>query len=1199
MFIYLSKKIAIPNNVRLKSLSWNGEQGWIACGGENGMLKVLKLDSGKPSEKKGLAAPSNLSMNQTLEGHNGSVNCVTWNESYRKLTTSDQYGLIIVWMLHKGMWFEEMINNRNESTVRDMKWAHDGQRICIAYQDGHVIVGSVDGNRLWGKELRIELCFLEWSPDGRNLIFATLDHKVHIYDSAGNYIAKMNLASEDRVPVIGLEWFDTSGGVVEQGQPSLAIGFSNGLLQLMRSESDDQPVVVDTEMSAAKVSWNTSGTVVAVAGNHVSTSTAGERREVAMMKFYSPQGEFLRTLKVPGSTVAALSFEGSSLRIALAVDSFIYFANIRPEYKWGYFGSTVVCAYPKFERSDTAVLFWNCTSGERVTKYVKRLMDISACGDNCALVTQSAETNAPYYVILCNALGSPVDSKYVDIEPKMSTLTKHHFVCASSDQVYVWQYRTLTAKLTSVSAPGSTLRRKEGREQAFHVDDLASGVSAPPEASLSGLDRDLARMPTQRRSNDPIIALCASDRAVFIARESGALLKCSLPHVALEQRYQLRARPHRMEVNCDATRLAYIDANGVLGMYSLERNAETGDWGEQLPFERKDAWDFKWSSDNPELFAMMEKTRMYIFRGLEAEEPVLSSAYLCAFADLEITAVLLDELVTDPEAAGKDLVLRFDTKSLRDTRELLDKVSLHEAYAFVEDRPHPRLWRLLADAALRARDFTVAEKAFVHCADYLAIHAVKRFKLLGDPKLQEAEVHAFYGRFEEAEKIYVAMDRRDLALDLRARLGDWFRVVQLVQQGGGGDDTLLTTAYDSIGDYYAERQRPAKAAQHYAQSKNARGLVSCYYALEDYVGLEKLIHALPESSPLLQEIGNKFVTVGLADQATAAFTKAGDVQSAVKACVDLNQWTTAVALAEQHQLPEIEKIIAQYAKHLLAEKKIMTAVELYHKAGQATDAARLLTGLAKESGDSRAPPLRIKKLYVLAALQVDTFRRKTLDTMVTAGTHNTAQTLAGLMRDDATTGSDKALDSAWRGAEAYHFLCLAQRQLYEGHVDMAVRTALRLKEYEGMLDAKEIYSLVALTAFYAKFYGQCSRALIKLESLDVSPEQHEAYDQLAVSIFTRFRPEDPSVRNYKCSSCAGVVHDWTATCGDCGTHFPPCIVTGRALVNAEDIWVCRTCKHKAHNEEIKGFSFCPLCHASTSGGGAGGAQRGVPRSRDV
>ena len=30
-------------------------------------------------------------------------------------------------------------------------------------------------------------------------------------------------------------------------------------------------------------------------------------------------------------------------------------------------------------------------------------------------------------------------------------------------------------------------------------------------------------------------------------------------------------------------------------------------------------WGVKWSNDNPDLFAIMEKTRMYIFRGLDPE----------------------------------------------------------------------------------------------------------------------------------------------------------------------------------------------------------------------------------------------------------------------------------------------------------------------------------------------------------------------------------------------------------------------------------------------------------------------------------------------------------------------------------------------------------------------------------------------------
>ena len=80
-------------------------QGYISCGGEDGLLKVLKLETvsgGKDGKVRGLAAPSNLSMNQTLEGHAGAVQVVTWNERHHKLTTSDQFGLIIVWMLYKG-----------------------------------------------------------------------------------------------------------------------------------------------------------------------------------------------------------------------------------------------------------------------------------------------------------------------------------------------------------------------------------------------------------------------------------------------------------------------------------------------------------------------------------------------------------------------------------------------------------------------------------------------------------------------------------------------------------------------------------------------------------------------------------------------------------------------------------------------------------------------------------------------------------------------------------------------------------------------------------------------------------------------------------------------------------------------------------------------------------------------------------------
>ena len=40
---------------------------------------------------------------------------------------------------------------------------------------------------------------------------------------------------------------------------------------------------------------------------------------------------------------------------------------------------------------------------------------------------------------------------------------------------------------------------------------------------------------------------------------------------------------------------------------------------QKLAMERKEVWDFHWARDNPDLLAIMEKTRMYIIRGTEPE----------------------------------------------------------------------------------------------------------------------------------------------------------------------------------------------------------------------------------------------------------------------------------------------------------------------------------------------------------------------------------------------------------------------------------------------------------------------------------------------------------------------------------------------------------------------------------------------------
>jgi len=315
-------------------------------------------------------------------------------------------------MLHKGMWFEEMINNRNKSVVKDMKWTADGQKICIVYEDGAVIVGSVDGNRLWGKELEIELNLVEWSPDGRNILFGTLgSNEVHLYDNLGNFISRLPIyavAADSGTRLVGISWYNGLSGYVEPNVPSLAIAFENGRIQIMRDDTDDAPILIDTGIAAQRIAWNTFGSVLAISGTKVEGAGTAAR-ETQMVQFYNPFGKHLRTLKVPGSGISALSWEGGSLRLALAVDSFIYFANIRPDYQWGYFSNTLVYAFNKPERAENCVCFWDTNTDERHIKYVKSLISIRAAGENCVFATKTDDGSGQFILILCKAIGSPVD----------------------------------------------------------------------------------------------------------------------------------------------------------------------------------------------------------------------------------------------------------------------------------------------------------------------------------------------------------------------------------------------------------------------------------------------------------------------------------------------------------------------------------------------------------------------------------------------------------------------------------------------------------------------------------------------------------------------------------------------------------------------------------------------------------------------
>ncbi|KAG5344860.1 WDR35 protein, partial [Acromyrmex heyeri] len=1179
MFVYLSKKISIPNNFRLNCIAWNQKDGYIAVGGEDGLLKVLRVDSNvngshSGGKSRGLAAASNLSMNQPLEGHNGHVQVVTWNEEYQKLTSSDQNGVIIVWMLYKGSWYEEMINNRNKSVVKGMAWSSDGQKICIVYEDGAVIVGSVDGNRIWGKELKnVSLSAVQWSPDGKLLLFGLKSGELHLYNNQGVFLTKLNIPSQNTSQfqtIIALQWYDGRNGYVAMDCPTLAICYRNGRILLMRDTSDDNPIMLETGVTTSWCNWNSCGSLLAITGMMPLLSN-GETKDMNVIQFYTPFGEHMRTLKVPGREVTCCTWEKGSLRVALSVDSHIYFANIRLDYKWTYFSNTVVFTNEKIGKDGTCVTFWNTSSNTCCTKYVRSLISIASHGEHCVLSVRNDPTQATeqFALLVCNTIATPIDSKFLDLEPLYLTMTSNMVVAASKNNFLIWNFR----------APrNSTLHPSRMRKyKIYHVDETPTGVTEV----IQDLDKDGAfETPISTKATmDPICCVYATEKTLLVGRDSGMIQRYSLPQITLVNRYNTVCRLHRIAINCDSTRVSILDANGILSMLDLDLqkppDSRDGDSSEDISkFERKDVWAMCWAQDNPSLLAIMEKTRMYVLRGLDPEEPIACSGYICSFQDLEIRCVLLDDLMLKSDDMRKDLIVDLEVKSLRDTRELLAKVGLKEANNFIQDNPHPRLWRLLAESALTKLDLETAENAMVRCTDYLGIQFIKRLQNVHNDQLKKAEVAAFLGNYDEAEKLYLDMDRRDLAVALRQKLGDYFRVVQLMKMGIGGSDKQMEHAYNKIGDYFAERQNWESAKEYYEKGRNLERLIQCYYKLEDFVQLAATVDQLPDKSPILKTVARMLASVGMCPQAVAAYIKYGDVKLAVDICVRLNHWDQAVDLAKTYKMAQIGELLSKYANHLLSNGKHLQAIELYKKANYNLEAAKLLFHLAEEQAKSKSHPLRVKKIYVLAALLIEDHINS-----VPAIKGGRSNVVMGLTESNEDT---KIIENAWRGAEAYHFLLLAHRQLYDGSFDAAMKTALRLRDYEDILEVEDIYCLLALSSAVNHAFATCSKAFIKLEGLEtISEAKKEEYEELAVDIFTKHTPKDSRNNKAECVNCETLVPDWCTACPNCSTRFPACIVSGKPLMDLSIAWICTVCRHHVATErDVVNINACPLCHST-------------------
>ena len=94
------------------------------------------------------------------------------------------------------------------------------------------------------------------------------------------------------------------------------------------------------------------------------------------------------------------------------------------------------------------------------------------------------------------------------------------------------------------------------------------------------------------------------------------------------------------------------------------------------------------------------------------------------------------------------------------------------------------------------------------------------------------------------------------------------------------------------------------------------------------------VHGYPRNPPppcsnALASIKAFIFTISVPSSFRGAFQKTAKVKEAIDCCVSLNQWDQAIELAKQHNIKEIDSLLAKYASHLLEKNKTLDAIELY------------------------------------------------------------------------------------------------------------------------------------------------------------------------------------------------------------------------------------------------------------------------------
>jgi WD repeat-containing protein 35 len=698
-----------------------------------------------------------------------------------------------------------------------------------------------------------------------------------------------------------------------------------------------------------------------------------------------------------------------------------------------------------------------------------------------------------------------------------------------------------------------------------------------------------------------------SSNYFFISRSLGNIYQYDIKTLKLIKKHNFKENIKKLGVSPFETYLWTIDTEDILRIHNIKYKNKEKDNKKLNEFTQKDVWELEWVhkvedfdenfEDNLD-FVTVERNKLFFYTNLKHEsDPYICIDYLAAYIDNEAIAVKLEDLINNKynENINPDnYIKKYQNQILAQFNNMIDTgKDLNEIYEFIKKNPSKNLFKKLSLKAMENSDFDTAQKSLLQINDFNGIEFLNRVKNLNDPELQKAEIAQYNADYEEASKLFSKTNRNDLKLEMLMKLGKWDEVTEIMDKDKNDNKTKeehMKTAYNNYADELYEKKEYDKAEEYYDKAGNLRGKTNCYFAKEEYDKATKMLEVIPEEDEYLEEMGDKFLAVGMCDEAVAAYTKHGNIKKGIESYINNNKWEEAIDLSAKNGFIYMQDLVDKFSDQFRLSGKKLDLVNLYRKANMSVEVHKYLCEIAEDMRKYGVSPITIKKIYVLAALELERYKAQINqqieeeNLIIDKNDKIFHKNKINYLDEALHKEIDKIKNNHWRGAEAYHYYLLCQVQLHKEEYKASCKTSMRLKFYEDILGTETVYRLIAICSYMNKCYKFFAMALgILSNDTKINKNRRVKYKQLAKDFFLKTRPENIDEKFYKCPNedCQEPISEYYTHCNVCGYVMYGCVLSGRSILDNK-YFKCKQCRNKTIKIEVKKkpFKHCPLCHVN-------------------